>query len=255
MKQWRISAKATTFGLLVIWLLITLQLPGYGQEQKLLIPLKQPDLAGLFNFENPKGSIAITGYDGNMIVVTATPRFQRESGNPELSFDMTYEQKESSVTLYCDAKGSTIDVDVKIPRHYSLQLRSLDNGDVSVIRIQGEVVVDNVNGSILLDNISGSAVLNSVYGDVTARFKTVSPAEPIMITTLEGNIELAIPEETQARLKTKSSHGRFSSELDLIAEVKQASALTDWSLFKMNGGGAEFILRTYNGNIRIKRNL
>ncbi|HPG06975.1 MAG: DUF4097 family beta strand repeat protein [Lewinellaceae bacterium] len=226
-----------------------------GQTQKVLIPLDQPDLSGKLTFDNPKGSISVTGYDGNIIVVTATARFNQKDSKTQNDWKLTYDQQETNVILYCNAQGNTIDVDIKIPRHFTLQLRSRDNGDVIVIRINGAIEVDNAQGSIMLDNISGSAILNSVYGNITARFKEVNPDDPIMATTIEGDIELSLPEATHANLKLNTSRGNIISVFPLLEAGQESSPLFDWKSSKINGGGPEYILRTYNGDIQIKRYL
>ena len=259
MKRLKHSDNGKTYGtpqptlLLALFILVVLRI-GSAQEQKLLIPVNLPDASGLLHFENPKGSIAVTGYDGNMILVTATPRFnneERKSANEDL---LSYLKEESKVTLFCASKGNTIDVDIKLPRNFSLQLRVMDNGDVTVIRIQGDIVVDNTNGSIVLDNISGSAVLNSVYGPITARFKKVRIDAPIMITTLEGDIELALPADAQGRFKLKSTRGSLISDDLILHPVEKSShPLADWDEFTLGNSKTEFILRTYNGDITINK--
>jgi len=245
-------------GMSFLLMAICMMLPGSklsGQTQNLLIPLKQPDLSGVLNFDNPKGSITVTGYDGNMIVITANARYAQKDTRTQNSWKLTYEQQETNVNLYCNSQGNTIDVDIKIPRHFTLQLRSQDNGDVTVIRISGAIVVDNAQGAITLDNITGSAILNSVYGNITARFKQVSPDEPIMITTIDGDIELALPDAVHAKLKMNSTKGNILSDFPLIGSETASARLFDWKSSFINGGGPEYVLRTYSGDIQIKRNL
>jgi hypothetical protein len=226
-----------------------------AQDQQLIISLKKPGLPGMLKFENPKGSIQVTGYDGNILLITGKARFEEKGKAIQPAFKLSYEANGNDIRLFCESKGKTVDIEIKVPVNFSMQLRSMDNGDIKVMRINGEIEVDNTNGHIFLEGISGSAVLNSVYGNIVAGFKEVTPDAPMMMTTLEGYVELSLPSNISARIKMKSANGKISSEYKLSEQVKNGGTTSDWTTVILNGGGPDYILRSYNGSVSLKKKM
>jgi DUF4097 and DUF4098 domain-containing protein YvlB len=167
------------------------------------------------------------------------------------------------VILFSRATGKTVDFDIKVPRNTSLKLKSLDNGDIEVVNINGEIEIENANGNINITNIAGSAVLSSVYGKISAWFRDVNPASPMMFTSLEGNITIVFPSAVNARLKMKSEKGEILSDFDIKpvnrqpvvknVESKHIYSLEDWIVCTINAGGPEYIIKSYNGDIILKK--
>ncbi len=242
----------------------------YSQSEQLTISIPPSSLPGMLIFENPKGSVRVTGYDGTVIVVTGTPRFSGTDSQPgqmhrigKSDFNISAEADGRKITLLCTSSGKTVDFDIKIPENFSMKLKSLDNGEISILNVKGEIDAENANGDITLENISGSAVLSSVYGKIKAVFREVSEGEPMMFTSLEGDITLVLPAAVNARLKMKSEKGDIFSDFDIkpgrrqpvVKNVQNSTlySLEDWVVGTINRGGAEYILKSYNGNITIKK--
>lgn len=252
-------------------LLIVIHLSVRGQGEQLVINLSSSGDKRVFTFENPKGSVRITGYDGNDIVINANLRVRETENNPvagmrrigQNPLEISARADGNDVTLYCKATGKTVDFDIKIPRSFSLKLKSLDNGKITVINVNGEIEIENPNGDISLENVSGSSVLSSVYGNISAVFREVRPDSPVMLTTFEGDISLDLPVSVNATLKMKSETGNLETDFDyqstrrqpVVQNVENTKiySLEDWITVKINGGGPEIIIRTYNGNITIRK--
>jgi hypothetical protein len=243
----------------------------FCQSEQLVINLNQASLPGLLTFENPKGSIKVTGYEGGVILVTGTLRFTSEEKAAEGGLqkitrnvpDISAEVNGNTVSLLCRTTGKTVDFDIKVPRRISLKLKSLDNGNIEIVNIDGEIVIENNNGDISLKNISGSAVLSSVYGKISAGFREVNQASPMMFTSLEGDIEIVFPASTNAKLKMKSEKGEILSDFNIKAANRQSVvknventriySLEDWVVGTINGGGPEYIIKSYIGNITLRK--
>ena len=243
----------------------------YSQSEQLVINLSPSSPPGLLIFENPKGSIKVTGYEGNVLLATGTLRYndtERTAAGgmrriDQEGVDISAEVQGNEITLFCGTTGKTVDFDIKVPGNFSMKLKSLDNGNVEIINISGEVEVENANGDISLANISGSAVLSSVYGKISAAFRNVNPGSPMMFTSFEGDITVTLPESVNARLKLKSENGRIMSDFN-IKPVNRQSVVTkvdstlvysleDWTTGNINNGGPEYIIKTYNGNIVLRK--
>jgi hypothetical protein len=257
--------------LIVASILIGISSKTFSQSEQLVINFSQASLPGNLTFENPKGSIKVTGYEGEVILVTGTLRFRDaekvvNDGMKRIdqnALDISAEVDGNSVTLLCRTIGKTVDFDIKVPRNFSLKLKSLDNGTVEIVNINGEIEIENTNGDILLENISGSAVLSSVYGKISAVFREVKPNSPMMFTSFEGDITIAFPATINARLKMKSEKGEILSDFDIkpvnrqpvVTKVENTRiySLEDWVVSSINAGGPEYIIKSYNGNIYLRK--
>lgn len=240
------------------------------QSEQLTINLSPSSLPAVLAFENPKGSIKVTGYDGDVILVTGTLRYkdpQKDNNGMHRilknDINLFAEANGNNVTLQCNTTGKTVDFDIKTPANISLKLKSVDNGNIDIINIKGVIEIENANGDISLDNISGSAVLSSVYGKISAVFRKVNPDSPMMFTSLEGDISITFPESINAILKIQNEKGEILSDFDIkpvkrqpvikTVESTRIYSLEDWVVGTVNKGGPEYIFKSYNGNIIIRK--
>jgi DUF4097 and DUF4098 domain-containing protein YvlB len=169
----------------------------------------------------------------------------------------------NNVTLQCTTTGKTVDFDIKTPANFSLKLKSLDNGNIDIININGEIEIENANGNITLENVSGSAVLSSVYGKISAVFRKVNPDSPMMFTSLEGDLSVTFPESVNAMFRIQNEKGEILSDFDIkpvkrqpvikTVESTRIYSLEDWVVGSVNKGGPEYIFKSYNGNIIIRK--
>jgi hypothetical protein len=256
---------------IVAILLSGIVIQGNCQSEQLIINLSDQTDHRLFTFENPKGSIRVTGYDGSVVVVNASLRFpeaEKIAGNGmrkigQNRLEIEAEANGSNVILTCRTTGKTVDFDIKIPENFSLKLKSLDNGNVDVIHINGEIEIENGNGNISLDNVSGSAIISSIYGNINAVFREVKPDSPMIFTSFEGDIEITLPEKINARLKIKSEKGEILTDFDIkpvkrqpvVTNVEKGKvySLEDWVVGSINEGGPEYVIKSYNGDVILKK--
>jgi len=124
---------------------------------------------------------------------------------------------------------------------------------------------DSHNWFRLVDllGVYGSASLNSVDGNIIADFKKIDQSKPIMISSLEGDLELRVPENSSMNFVVKSSKNEIKTDLDIIRskrpsvvrqnKEKKVVTLDDWTYASLNGGGQDCTMSTYNGTISIKK--
>ena len=227
----------------------------YSQSEQLLVNLPATAIPCLVTFENPKGSVKVTGYDGGVMIITGTSRFQTGEKTTlnglhkieQNSIGISAEVNGNNVMVLTGSTGKTVDFDIKVPRKTSMKIKSLDNGSVEIFNVSGEVEVENQNGDILLENVAGSAVLSSVYGKISANFTEVNPQSPMMFTSFEGDITLTFPARINANLKLKSEKGEILTGFDLkpiarqpvVKKIgdKEIYTLGSWVLGSLNSGG------------------
>ncbi|MCA8829928.1 DUF4097 family beta strand repeat-containing protein [Hymenobacter pini] len=266
----------TFFALLTLF---SLQ-PALAQQtskEQLVVPLSSPGKPGTLHLKLVGGGIKIVGYAGKEVVIEASSRNERRetsstenaSGMRRISqvsgLDVTAQERNNHVYVKTQSWQTPVDFTIKVPRQFSLQLATVQNGDITVDNVAGELEISNVNGSIRLNDVAGSAVLNTVNGELIADFKEVTAGAPMAFSTINGKVDVTLPARAKVSVKLKSDHGEIYSDFDLTADSTPTKvtrtakdglyrvAQDTWTYGKINGGGPEFMVKTLNGNIYIRR--
>jgi len=192
-----------------------------------------------------------------------------ESGMKRISsaggFEVTAKEADNTVTVNTGNPNKAIDLDLKIPQDAKLKIGTVNDGEISVENVRGELEVTNVNEKITLTNISGSVVANTVNGDIVVTFNKLDTTAPMAFSTLNGDVKVTLPSDTKANLKLKSDNGEIFSDFDVVVDktpgkIDKTSApgmykikKDDWVYGKINGGGAEMLMKNMDGNIYIKK--
>lgn len=244
-----------------------------AQQEEMLIEPMIPGSQCRFAFENPKGSVNITGYDGTVVLVKGRQRdsYTGSTGNQgslkllqSYQFNLSAEVRENEILLKCETFNRTVDFDIMIPRNFSLNVSSADNGQITILRLDGEIEARNTNGNIDARNVSGPVVLSTVFGEARVAFSKINPGKPSMITSYDGNVEVTLPGDSNIDVSVKTAKGKILTDLDLKTQVRGTSITEngktriykqDESLkARLNKGGTEIILSSYYGDITIKSN-
>jgi nucleoside diphosphate kinase len=269
--------------LFIAFVLITSSVPVWAQnetKEQLTIPLTDPGKPGSLEVGLVTGSIKITGYTGNQVVVDASTRSSEKNkkekqdenagGMKKLTpvskgIDLTGTEEKNHVTLSSKRFDSALDLAIKVPQMFSLKVSTVNNGDIVIENVNGELEITNVNGLITMTNVSGSAVANTINGNLKANFKTVNPESPMAFSTLNGNIDVTFPASAKFDVKLKSDRGEIYSDFDVDVDNTQPKAVRtskegmykvsveDWVKGKINGGGKEIMMKNMNGNIYVRK--
>lgn len=245
--------------------------------EQLTIPLSEPGKPYKLDIHLMNGPITITVYDGKEILLDAQPGNDSEEDEEKQSsngmkkipagniMDLTAEEKNNSVRISSNSIMKTIKLSLKIPRgSSSLNLGSVNNGQIEVTDASGEMEISSVTGSITLKNVSGSIVANTVSGNVIVNFKNIDPNAPMAFSTLSGNVDVSFPSTLKADLKMKTDRGDMFSDFDIalgkaspVSKRSESGMLRlqfdDWLHGKINGGGQEIMMKTMTGNIFIRK--
>jgi hypothetical protein len=263
------NIKSFTFGIILIAQILFSQNNGIEQ---ITVPMSHPNNPGVLILNHFKGSIFVTGYDGNLIIVKAKLRYH-DSGerNDNLkhlsssSIQLSATEKNNEITVKSNSMVKTIDLEINVPENFSLRIQNQDNGNITAGNLSGEMDISNVNGDINLNNISGSALLNTVDGSIIVRFSKVTPNVPMAFSTMEGNVDITFPGDVNVNLKMKSEHGEIFSDFDVDIKKREQKTkklyktgsvkvyLEEWIYGKINAGGPEILIKSFDGNIFVRK--
>jgi DUF4097 and DUF4098 domain-containing protein YvlB len=172
------------------------------------------------------------------------------------------------VRVSADSVQRTIDLTIFVPVRTSVNLRSVNNGDIKVIGIDGEIDVDNVNGEVTLEDVSGYAVAHALNGEVKVTFKAVNPQKPMAFSSLNGDIDVVFPATLKANVSIASERGDVFSDFDINMQARSNNVTVQDSRAKggkyrvqtdktvrgtINGGGPEIQFKNFNGAIYIRK--
>jgi len=246
------------------------------QSETFTIPLTRPGETGKLKVHLIDGSITVNGYDGKEVKVTAVGKGSKQHkqrsknglkriDNTSLSF--TVEERDNTVYVkkLPNASAAT-DFEVQVPRNFSVDLKTLNNGTISVNNVDGTHEASNLNGKINMTNVGGSVVADALNHNITVSFRRITPNTTMMFSSLNGDVDVTFPKDLKANINAKSDFGSVYTDFEIqLDRSKQRSETTSKNgVYKVvnkkgiygsiNGGGAELTFKTMNGDVLIRSN-
>lgn len=201
---------------------------------------------------------------------------------------LTIEEDRNEITISSPVLSGRVEIAIQVPAATSLVIRTVNGGDVTVDGVTGSAEVNNVNGSIHLSNMGGAVVAHATNGNVFATLRQVAADRPMSFTSFNGDVDVTLPAASRATLKLRSDRGDVYTDFDVqttAAPNRSGDGATpspaprpgagasgresreqgrkDKATFRfdmdrsiygtVNGGGAEFELRTFNGDVFLRQ--
>jgi hypothetical protein len=245
-------------------------------DQRLVVPLSDASRPATLEISLFQGDIDVRAYDGNEVVVMTDTEVRNEDEEEEpredglrriqtSSIGLTVEEQNNTVSVRMDFSPRGAEVVVQVPRRTSVRANLVNGGDVEITGVNGEHELTNVNGDVIANDISGSAVLSSTNGEVTATFVEVDTARPMSFISFNGDVDVSLPARLAADLVVASQQGDVYTDFDVVAEdeppvVERGPGARGprWRVqrhtrYAIGGGGPEIQLRTFNGDVMIRK--
>ena len=241
---------------------------------QLRIPLSNPGKPFTLNVSFLTATIDVAAYDGNEILIDfaaddTKPKPATSSGSMRVigggTTSVTAIEKDNKVSVTGDAMAKRGNVKIKVPKGVNtFKLSTVNARGITATDISGEIEVSNTNGGIKLANVSGSVVANTTNGDVIVVFRTIDAKAPMAFTTLNGRVDVTVPATVKVNVKLHTDRGEIFSDFDVAVEPSTPTTTRgkdgsyryndqEWVTGKLNGGGPELTMRTFNGNIYIRK--
>jgi len=265
----------------------------WGQDSssdRVVVPFSDPGKPGLVKAGLINGGIMVKGYEGKEVIIEAKPRGHvvgeegeeienegedekpdKHAGMKRLkagSGGLDVEESKNVMEISVPSWKADIDLTIQVPLNTSLELHAVNNGGIKVENVNGDMEVVNVNGGISLSRIGGAAVVQTVNGDVTATFSRLDGKTPLSLITLNGDVDVTLPAAAKVDFKLKiDNHGEVYSDFELALQNKSEKTVEDKrsrggryqvridkTVFgSINGGGQEITLKTFNGDILLRK--
>jgi hypothetical protein len=234
-----------------------------------------------------EGSIDVEGYAGDKVileidkVISAKSEAQLDSGKRE--FRLEFEQKSDSIIVYIAEPYDTrphmnrwderrridyrckLEFKVRVPYDMSLDIRTVNNGSLTIRDVGGSLKAHNVNGPVTIKNAKGATDARTINGGVTINYLSVPP-DSSSYYTLNGTLEVTYPASLSADIQFKSMNGGFYTDFAdteplpvyVVKNVESSGKGTLYRLdvarrIKFGNGGRVLKFETMNGNIYVKK--
>jgi hypothetical protein len=201
-----------------------------------------------------KGSISVEAYGGNAVVIEAVPDEARRG--EEAGDGLKIAEKDNVVIVSSLRAG--VDLRIQVPVRTSLRVAAFQGGGIRVTGVHGDHELSNTNGPIEARQVSGSVVANTLNGRILVTFTKITPDKAMAFSSLNGGIDVTFPATTRANLRIRTLDGNVHSDFEIIPDRPPSKNLPEGLPGRgltgtVNGGGPEFLFKTLNGDIRLRR--
>ncbi len=209
---------------------------------------------------NINGSIKVTGYDGDKILIELTRTIKAktpdrlEKGKAQIKLGII--DRADTLILYteglCSQFGKTskkngdwthrngwgydwndrdedckelcdysFDYVVKVPMSVNLLVSTVNDGDLEVENLKGSIVANNVNGGIKLINITREASASTINGNVDITY-VKNPDKACRFYTLNGDINAWFQKGLSANMSFESFNGELFTNVPHLESLPMA---------------------------------
>jgi DUF4097 and DUF4098 domain-containing protein YvlB len=185
-------------------------------------------------------ALDLWGFDADVSVDGARNGIQAET----MSGDIEVRDAEGALSL------RSVEGDIEVLRARGhLEINGVE-GDISILDYQGELYAESIDGDIVLEGISSDHVeAKTVDGDVSYD-GTVNDSGRYRLTTHDGDVIVAIPQNANATVSVATFDGEFMAEFPIQLQGAEASRKFN---FVLGNGGARVELQSFDGDIRLTR--
>lgn len=203
--------------------------------EKTTIKFSDPAKPGTLRIAVAMGDIQIRGTDAAEITVeTELPQENsrpRADGLRVLSESATYSltEKDNVVTLdggqeFAFGRHDS-HFEITVPRSTNIVIKSSLGGEIIVGQVTGDIDVKSLNGEVVLEDVTGGALVETMNGEINARIQTLREGKPISFTSMNGEINLEVPEDAKANVRLRTQNGAILTDFDDKALVTKTEAI------------------------------
>ena len=275
-----------TFIALAFVMTLGVVISAFAQENtvdKINVPLSDPSRPVKLEVGIMNGSITVKGVQGlKEVIVEAATRYKehrrgrdRDTERPDglrriqnTTTGLSVEEDNNHVDVSTGMAGHsrTIDLTIQVPINTTMELSTINDGDVFVENIVGDLEISNTNGKVTAEKISGSAVIHALNGNIVVTFIKVNQQNPMSFSSMNGKIDLTFPGDIKASVFMKNVQGEIYTDFDMNVEqsaLRKEEGEGSRGRFQysfergmkgaINGGGLEIQVSNFNGDVYIRK--
>lgn len=243
-----------------------------------VVPFSDPSRPGNVRIVSTNGSITVRGSNRRDVQIeTKGGESDKETrrGNDRTagmrriaqSASFTAVEENNQLTIAATSSNDDADLVVLVPTRTNVNAVATNGDEIVIDGVEGTIEAHHTNGDITLTNVSGSVVANTTNGDVKATLSRVTADKAMAFVSFNGDVDVTLPAPVKANLKLRSDMGDVYVANDFDLKVSTQTNTTGGTRTggrvrievnkqlsgTLNGGGPEIELRTYHGDVYLRR--
>ena len=217
---------------------------------------------GRVRLENINGGVQIKVWDRAAVQVDAIKKAYKRDRLTEARIEVNSTEESIRIrTEYPDENQTfrggegrydnpaIVDYVVTVPRKSMLESIELVNGSLEIEGVEGNVKASSINGRLTARGLSGEAKLSTVNGPLHATFTRLDESRPITLGSVNGNVTVVIPSNSNASVRAGTVHGGITNDFGL--KIKHGEYVGHSLDGQIGTGGPRIKLGNVNGGIKI----
>lgn len=222
------------------------------------------------------GDVNVRGHDGNRLFVyaqeflpslsdlvnqnkdrvfTYLDKYSKQPIQVHQNGHFSIQHRDSIYKIETNVFSHNSNVFVMTPARSSVGVNIKDMGNIYIENVAGSVEANTKTGRISLVDVDGAVSASTIYGNIVGQFAN-QRVKPLFISTVIGNIEVIVPSTTKNTVLVSSEMGTLRSnfeEVNNISMTSKSNHIKNRKInFKLNGGGTEFVINTFKGDIYLR---
>lgn len=213
-------------------------------------------------------SVRVEAYDGNEIQIETSnkggrperaeglkPLSARGEDNTGIGLNVTSEG--NSVTVFQAAKREDGLYIIKVPKEMKVQIEhtgQYEGERIEVVGVSTELEISARFNHVMMEDVTGPALVNTVYGDLEAKFSSLSQTGPTSLVSVYGDVDVTLPANTKANIVLKTPYGEAYSDLNIefpkSDDMRKISSTIQGTL---NGGGVDLEIKASYDNVYLRK--
>lgn len=211
---------------------------------------------GSIRIGNVSGDVSVSGYDGNVVIVTAT----KQGSNPEM---VTIEDRSSGNSVdvgvhyprNCHNCDVSVDFQVQVPRSVSFNFDRIHtvSGNVNITGVNGKLEAASVSGTVRVTDVAGSVNAKSVSGNVEVDLNRLDGNEDMSFTSVSGDVTVKVPAGLNANIDMSSFSGTVDTNLPLQVAKREFTGGQHASGAVGSGGSRRLHMSSVSGSLSLRQ--
>jgi len=265
-------------GITAIALLFQLVTLAQNNSERVVVNWRDSSRPGTLDLNSNFGSVTVTAFAGKDVVIEARPAANSASrggrggrgGRAGAANDagliripkpleITADERNNVITLALPADA--VDLNIQVPVRTNLKVNKVGGGAVTIQGVDGDLEISTAAGPIRLIDVAGSVVAHSMAGDIIASVTRVTPDRPMAFTAFAGSVDVTLPATIKANVILANHQGSVTTDFDVQRSVRvpagagNLDAGTSEPSIRgtLNGGGPDVELRSFAGNLYLRK--
>lgn len=216
---------------------------------------------GKVRVSNINGSITVEAWDKPEVKLEAVKIGDSQESLAEVEIKVDAQQNSFSVEAdYLNRRQNgekgwknyrklEVQFHLMVPRTAVLDEVETVNGSVTVSNFVNTTRISAVNGNVKATNLRGNASLSTVNGTVSADFDVLESTGKISLETVNGQVNLLIPSDSNATIKADTLNGKIVNDFGL--PVRKGEYVGKDLHGRLGNGDTQIKLSSVNGGLLI----